>query len=403
MKAQISDTLLKELLAIPAGQNDRRVYDTSVKGFYAERHGEGFTFWVMYPDQRGRRRFVRIGRYRVVAVGQARRKALEIRGRAALGENPKEALETAKAMPTIGRFLAEWYVPDCRQRSLAPNYHAYVKRITAQLGKHALDELTTVDVHRFQKWLLDQGLSNGTVNRHIAALRSALGLAIRLGMLKGGNPAASPRMLREEHRIARLSQMEARGLFAALSREHDRVAAVALQLLALTGARRDEILHAQWENVDLGTGTLTVPRSKSGRPRQVILSAAAQSILQDLARHREPGQGWLFPRRDGNGPRIDIRGAWTRARTAAGLPSGLRIHDIRHAYASALADSGVPLGEIATLLGHSDVRVTAKYAHYGVVRLQNTVDALASGWGQAPNAPHGFVSQNAPYQKENRT
>jgi integrase len=156
-------------------------------------------------------------------------------------------------------------------------------RIIPLLGKKALDEINQDDVASLRRKLLAEGLSGATVNRHLATLRSMFNLALRWQLFEGRNPAASPGMLPEQHRDRFLTAAETRALVNALDQEANRDAASALALLILTGARKQEVLRARWEFVDLDRGVLTVPLSKSGRPRHVPLSPAAVRVLEGQA------------------------------------------------------------------------------------------------------------------------
>jgi integrase len=150
----------------------------------------------------------------------------------------------------------------------------------------------------------------------------------------------------------------------------------------------DVIRGLRWENVDLGHGTLTVPRSKNGRPRQVPLSAFAARVLRAQVGRRVDGNPLVFPSRRVEGrPLEGLRRIWDRAKRAAGLPAGQRIHDLRHSFASALANAGVPLFEIGTVLGHSQLSTTVRYAHHSPQRLVATADTAARSWNLLPGPP----------------
>jgi integrase len=132
------------------------------------------------------------------------------------------------------------------------------------------------------------GLSNATVNRRLATLRSIFNLALKWQLFEGRNPAASPGMLPEQHRDKFLTAAETRALVKALDQEPNQDAAPALALLILTGARKQEVLRARWEFVDLDRGVLTVPLSKSGRPRYAPLSPAGVRVLEATENSGQP-------------------------------------------------------------------------------------------------------------------
>ena len=128
----------------------------------------------------------------------------------------------------------------------------------------------------------------------------------------------------------------------------------------LTGGRRNEITHARWDCVDIEKGTLLVPLSKSGKPRTIALNQPASELIRRL-----PSRGqsdWLFPSPKTGKPCPSLYYPWDRVRKRAGL-GDLRLHDLRHSYASNLVNGGVSLYLVQQLLGHSSPQTTQRYAH----------------------------------------
>ena len=162
-----------------------------------------------------------------------------------------------------------------------------------------------------------------------------------------------------------LAPDEAQRLMRELERS-TRPEAAAIRLLLLTGARKSEILKARWENVRLDLRLLTVPLSKSGKPRHLPLSDAAVAVIRALP--RGPGCPWLFPGHAPGKPLSDVYLFWDGLRRGLGL-ADVRIHDLRHTFASFLVNAGHSLYEVQKLLGHSDPRTTMRYAHLGQASL----------------------------------
>jgi len=187
-------------------------------------------------------------------------------------------------------------------------------------------------------------------------------------------------VLAEQDRDRYLSPGQTRALVQALDADPCQDSASALALLVLTGARKQEVLRARWEFVDLDRGVLTVPLAKSGRPRHVPLSPAAARVLRAQAGRRVDGNPHVFPGRVEGMPLEGLRRIWDRAKRAAGLPADLRIHDLRHSLASALANAGTPLYEIGAVLGHSQLSTTTRYAHHSPQRMIATATAAARAW-----------------------
>lgn len=380
MIARITSSLLKAPPPLPEGKKHLRVHDDSCKGFYVEFTRTRASFRFRYFDIRHRERTLALGRHGDVTVAQARRRAEELRAMVALGGDPAADRDRLRAIPTVSDFLDERLLPHVREHLRgAVTYEAFARRVKAALGRRHLDEVTPRDIDVFRKGLLAEGLSAATVNRHLAFIRMAFNKARAWGYFQGANPAASPGMLPEQARDRYLTPAQGRALIAALAEEPDRPAAIAIGLLMLTGARKSEILDATWDAVDLVRGLLEVPRAKSGRRHHIPLSDAAKRLLL-LHRGPRTATGYVFPGRSPGKPLSTVRGAWERARAAAGLPSDLRLHDLRHSFASALANQGIPLNEIGVILGHSQLSTTMRYAHHASQRLIETAAIASRFW-----------------------
>ncbi len=410
--AVITSAALRNLTPLPAGVVKLRLFDSKLHGFIAEQRRTTITLYFRFKDQRGRSREIKLGRLGDVTAEQARKRAEQLKAEVSLGGDPVAAREKLRAVPSVAEFATDRYLPHVRERlRSAHNIDAYLRRrILPVLGRKALDEVTVTDVAELRRKLVAEDLAPGTVNRHLATLRAMFNLASKWGLFEGRNPAASPGMLREEHRDRYLSPAETQALVKALDADEDPVAAAALALLIVTGARRSEIILGKWEQVDLERGLLVVPRSKSGKPRYIPLSPVAVGILrrQDslrrlleadrlaaLAEAQAAGtvvedpvpNPYVFPSHRRPGKSIEgLRGVWARAKTAAGLPADLRIHDLRHSFASALANAGTPLNEIGTVLGHTQLSTTQRYAHHSPQRLIATATAASRAWNLLPEA-----------------
>jgi integrase len=165
---------------------------------------------------------------------------------------------------------------------------------------------------------------------------------------------------------------ELRRLTEALAAHPSQSAANAVRLLLLTGARRGEVMASTWDQFDLEAGIWVKPSShtKQKREHRVPLSAPARQLLAEMKadedrkaeeKRRSPSR-FVFPARFGGGPLTDLKSAWSVLCKAADL-KGVRLHDLRHTYASVLASAGLSLPVIGGLLGHSTPSTTARYAH----------------------------------------
>jgi integrase len=166
---------------------------------------------------------------------------------------------------------------------------------------------------------------------------------------------------------------EAQRLLIALENDQNQTAAWAIKLLFLTGARRNEITQAKWEDVNWERKALLVPRSKSGRSRLIQLNSAALDLLHSLP--RTPQDTFIFPSPLTGRPSPSLHFPWSRIRKRAGL-IGVRLHDLRHSFASFLVNNGVSIYVVQGLLGHANVRATQRYAHLANETLSDAAELI---------------------------
>lgn len=196
------------------------------------------------------------------------------------------------------------------------------------------------------------------------------------------NPCHEIERFQERSRERFLSSSELQVLGQALGGAEGKEwpwAIAAIRLLIFTGARRNEILTLQWDHVDLERRRLSLPDSKTGA-KLIILNLPAFGILQSLKAMRNafPSSPWVIPSpRDANRPFVQLQSVWERVRTTAGL-TDLRLHDLRHSFASVAAARGTQQHLIKTMLGHAQMSTTAKYMHYADDPIRTASDDIAA-------------------------
>lgn len=273
------------------------------------------------------------------------------------------------AILRLDAFVAAVYLPHVRlrKRSWRVDERIARQRLSPAFGARRLDRIRRGEVEDWLRDLAEEGLCPATCNRILAVFKSVCSLAMLHGVLPAGqSPCADvPPFRIHLQRERYLAPDEAQRLMRELERSA-RPEAAAIRLLLLTGARKSEILKARWENVRLDLRLLTVPLSKSGKPRHLPLSDAAVAVIRDLP--RGPGCPWLFPGHAPGKPLSDVYLFWDELRRGLGL-ADVRIHDLRHTFASFLVNAGHSLYEVQKLLGHSDPRTTMRYAHLGQASL----------------------------------
>lgn len=339
-------------------------FDIALRGFMLEvRASGGKTYYQRYTDERGRERQYKVGPADVLTLRQARRKAAQIKAQAILGSDPQEERQQRRTIPTLQTFIYERYLPFVRnyKRSWRTDETILRLHVLPHLGRCHLDEVTPASITDLIAAMRSKDYAAGTVGRVVVILRYLFNLASKWKVLKGNeNPVAGIPVPPDVQRNRFLDKEEIGRLVEALARDENQVAAKAILLLLLTGARRNEVTYARWEHVDLEASTLFVPLSKSGKPRYVFLNAAAVDVLRSLI--KIPGNPYVFPSPVTGRPCASLHFPWQRIRTAAGL-GDVRLHDLRHSFASALVNDGQSLYIVQRLLGHSNAKATQRYAH----------------------------------------
>jgi integrase len=241
----------------------------------------------------------------------------------------------------------------------ASAHHVALSRLREAHGALPAVELTRAHVTSMHR---DMGDTPYSANRFQAVVVSLFSWAQRQGLVPEGhaNPASGIKRFKEQVRERLLSVDELARLGAALREtDIDPFVVAAIRLLILTGARLREILHAQWQHVDLERGAIFLPDSKTGK-KPIYLNTAALAILAKLPRFEDNPH--IIPGSRAGQPRSDLNKPWSTVTKAAGL-DGLRIHDLRHGFASIGAAASLGLPIIGKLLGHSQAATTQRYAH----------------------------------------
>ena len=389
------------------------MYDTELTGFGVRVMPTGFKSWIVEyrPGDGGRRiakKRMTLGSTATVTAEQARRKAREILAAARLGFDPSGEREKNRGTPTFKEF-AERYLKEEAALKLKPrtvaNYRIYIeKHAQPFLGALQLNAIAKADIARLHRSI--GKTKPATANRVVEALSSVFRYAQTAGEVDDGfNPTRGISHFKEKTRERFLSMDEFKRLGAALrlaeteglpwdkdeikagskhlaKEENQRIffspyVTAAIRLLLFTGCRMREILHLKWDEIDFERGLLILPDSKTGR-RVVILNSPALDVLQSLERLGD----YVIVGEKPDQPRADLNRPWRRIRKHAGL-DGLRIHDLRHSFASVGACGGMGLPIVGKLLGHTQAQTTARYAHLDNDPLKRASEQIAGTIAEA--------------------
>ena len=342
------------------------VWDGDLPGFGVRIMPSGRrSYLVQYRTGRRSRR-VTLGPHGVLTAERARGMAIEALAEVRSGGDPagerKERRQALTVQELAARFDAEHIAVHLKE-STAREYRRNLRRfVLPVLGRHKVLEVTRADVARFHHDLRHIPYQ---ANRNLEIISKMFNLAEMWGLRPdGSNPRKHLRKYPEKKRERFLSSSELRQLGEVLDlMEAERVelpsAIVAVRLLLLSGCRLNEIMRLRWEHVDFAEGVLRLPDSKTGA-KAVQLGEAAITVLRSI----EPqpfNRNVVYGTLPGK-PIADLQPFWQRVRARAGLKD-VRIHDLRHTYASVAVAAGQGLPMIGKLLGHSQVQTTARYAH----------------------------------------
>ena len=291
-------------------------------------------------------------------------------------------MEESDESAVFAYFVDCQYMPfvKARKRSWRTDESLVNNHLKPFFLRKQLSEISGKDVMRFQNQKLMEGYQPSSVNRMTVLLKYIVNCSMRWGYRDRDRDWAEDvsdlRNIRSRERF--LTQAEAIKLFQVLNAHPDRIAASCIQLLLLTGARKSELLFAKWDYLDWNSQTLIVPLSKSGSSRHTFLGQSALKIFKEL--QRRGGQPFIFCAQGQEYPIKHLQRVWYAVRARSGL-TDVRLHDLRHSYASFLVGQGRSLFEVQKLLGHASSKTTLKYAHLANKQLLEAADVVSDAIG----------------------
>jgi integrase len=373
---RLTDAIVRSLA--PPHVASKITYDAGpgrVAGFGCRVTAAGAKAFILNYTLAGRERRLTIGAYPAWKVATARREAERLRQEIDRGIDPLGERIAEREAPTVSELCDRYFAEHAVRKRSTKGDESMIRRvIKPALGNRKVASIAYADIDKMHRKLSETAPYQA--NRLVALLSKMFSLSIRWKM-RADNPCKGVERNHEERRYRYLTGDELRRLTEALTVHPSGAAANAVRLLLLTGARRGEVLAAEWEQfvgLEAGPATWVKPSShtKQKREHRVPLSEPARLLLATMKavaeteakqKSRLPSR-YLFPARTGAaaGSMTEIKRSWAAICKAADL-RGVRLHDLRHTFASVLASAGLSLPVIGALLGHTQPGTTQRYAH----------------------------------------
>ncbi|NQW00887.1 MAG: tyrosine-type recombinase/integrase [Rhodospirillales bacterium] len=380
MITKLTETIVNQLTC-PDGKSRMECCDLSLPGLYVLVRAESDikTYYLRYKNSLGKTAHQKIGRTTDIALAAARKKAKALKADIlANGLDPKAVAKADTNALTLDDFWKDHYLPFAtpRKRSIKRDEQIYRIQIQPTFGQSRLNQITRQQILSLAASVKDSGLSAASADHVSKLIRRLLTLAVEWEFLEK-NPASRIQLFNEANEVEHyLDDEQLQRLLKVLQTDANRTVCLICQFLLATGCRLNEALTAQWSLIDRENGTWRVSaiNSKSGKSRAVPLTAAALNVLDQIG--TEGAFDYVFVNAKTGKHYTHIRHTWIRLRKKSGLP-WLRLHDLRHTYASMLVNSGQSLYAVQQCLGHADSRVTQRYAHLSTKTLQDAANCAS--------------------------
>ena len=382
MIVNLTQRYIDSALVVPEGKARLEIVDDTRSGLYvlvsASSQPGGTYFWRTKSHSSGSTVHLKIGKTTDISLATARAEVKRLRGEQATGIDHHALGKAKRAIPTLTDFFDDTYLPYAKvhKRSWKRDVQLFA-RIKAKFGRLRLDQITKQQVSVFHACLMEEGLSAASADHHPKLLRRMLSMAIEYELIEK-NPLANFALFNHDNKVEHyLDDVQLGQLMDVLRTDPNRAVCNIAILLLGTGCRLNEILTAKKSDIDVENRVLKIAaiNAKSKRIRTVPLNDASLEIIKQQM-ESTAGYDYLFINHQTRLPYTTIMKVWTRLRNKAGLPH-LRIHDLRHSFASFLVNSGRTLYEVQQILGHSQSIVTERYAHLSTKTLQDASNSAS--------------------------
>ena len=363
---------------LPTAPREYAIWDTELAGFGLRVRPSGLRSWFVRVRRRGKHQRITLGSVEDVDAVSARTAARRLLAEVALDGLPRRVSQ--KIAPVFSEYVEEFW-QDCghhwKLSTQKRNRDAIKHDVLPQFGTMRLDVIGRSDIIRWRDSCAEG--KEAKFNRALPVLAAMLKYAEALGYTrKGSNPCRGTPRFKRKAMERFLSPQEYRRLGQSLAQEDEQFAAqvAIVRLLIYTGARSQEIAALRWDWVQ--PPRLLLPDSKTGQ-KTIWLCSQAVHILENLSRHED--SPFVFPNTGGKAP-VRLDNWWYKFRRRSALPD-LRVHDLRHSYASIAIRHKVPLATIGRLLSHELPETTAKYAHLADETIAEAASRVSGGLASA--------------------
>tara|TARA_R110002111_G_scaffold55408_9_gene95277 strand:+ start:2229 stop:3398 length:1170 start_codon:yes stop_codon:yes gene_type:complete len=366
-------------LKLEQGKKSSEAVDDQRTGLYVKLTNSRAVYYLRYKNAQGKTAHQKIGRTDGMSLNEARARVNQLKNEIAAGNDPREKALAKKAVPTFADFFIEHYLPHVkpRKRSWNKDESMFRVRLNDVFGKKRLNQISRREVVSFHTRLLEvDGLSPASCDHHLKLLRRMLNLAVEWKMLEK-NPLTRIQLYKEDNKVENyLDEEQLKRLLKVLHTDSNRMTCNVMLFLLSTGARLNEALSAKWSQVDRENRVwvISAKNSKSKKVRSVPLNQSALDVLTQLGTEEHE---YLFMSNRSDTHLKEVHTGWKTLREKAGLPH-LRIHDLRHSFASFLVNNGRTLYEVQQILGHSVPTVTQRYSHLSAKTLLSATDAASN-------------------------
>jgi len=285
---------------------------------------------------------------------------------------------------SFNEFFETLYFPYIKSYKKTFNHdkYTYYKNISPHFGQVKINDIRAFQVDRWIGLQVEAGYANSTIIKHLVLLKRMMRVAVRWELIPNDNAVNHHRKISlGDFRQRFLTPSEVSALISSCNGSKHPFLGFVVELLILTGARCGEIRLAKFSHIDFEESSLIVPISKTGKKRVIYLSEKAKAVISSIRKKSEvlglptSRDSFLIKNPRTGKPYNDFQVSFAKARSEVGIDD-VRIHDLRHTYASILIQNGVSLYEVQKLLGHSSPNMTQRYAHLNPNNLKQIVNNL---------------------------